>query len=117
MIRKLSFLISAVSLVACSTVPSGPSALVLPGDQKNESQFRADDVACRKFAHSQLESATHAPQSLGEGQLHFDINYLQCMYAKGHLIPVSGEVVADQPSPKPGSTQPVAPEASSSPKG
>ena len=93
--RKLVTLVSLAPLMACSTVPSGPSALVLPGDQKNPAQFKADDAACRKAAHAELISDPHQPQSLSEGQLHFDIHYLQCMYTKGHLIPLPGEVISE----------------------
>jgi hypothetical protein len=86
-------------MVGCTTVPSGPSALALPGDPKNEAQFRLDEKACRKFAHEQLLTALYQPNSHGEAQLHFDIHYLQCMYTKGHLIPVSGEVIPDPQRP------------------
>jgi hypothetical protein len=92
-------------IVGCTSVPSGPSALVLPGDPKNEAQFRLDEKACRKFAHEQLLATPYQPNSHGEAQLHFDIHYLQCMYSKGHLIPVSGEVIPD-PIPTP-STEPA----------
>ena len=93
--------LTTLSLSACSTVPSGPSALVLPGQHKDQQQFQKDDASCRKLAHSQLLAAPHQPQSLGEGQLHFDIYYLQCMYGQGHLIPVSGEVSPEAPEKSP----------------
>lgn len=93
----------------CTNVPSGPSALVLPGDPKNESQFRLDEKACRKFAHEQLLATPYPPNSHGEAQLHFDIHYLQCMYSKGHLIPVSGEVIPDPVPPPPVEGAPAAP--------
>jgi hypothetical protein len=98
MLLKLITLMCTLPLLACSNVPSGPSALVLPAAHTNESQFRTDDTSCRKFAHAQLVTTPHPPQSLEEGQLHFDISYLQCMYGKGHLIPVSGEVLSNQPT-------------------
>ena len=37
-------------LAACSTVPTGPSVMVLPSKSKSFDQFRADDAACRNFA-------------------------------------------------------------------
>lgn len=105
MLRKTSAILMAIYLVGCSTVPSGPSALALPGDKASESQFRGDEKACRTFAHEELLSCSHKPKSLEEAQLHFDINYLQCMYTKGHLIPISGEILTDKtgsaPSPVP----------------
>ena len=85
-------------LGACSTTPSGPSALALPGHQAGESQFRSDEKSCRAFAHSELASNPHKPQSLEEAQLYLDIHYLQCMYTKGHLIPISGEILNDKSS-------------------
>ena len=85
-----------VVLSACSTIPSGPSALALPGEKVSESQFRKDEKSCRTFAHEELLGSIHKPQSIEEAQLHFDINYLQCMYTKGHLIPISGEILTDK---------------------
>jgi hypothetical protein len=43
-----------VLLSACTTVPTGPSVMVLPGTGKPFDQFQADDAACRQFA---LQSA------------------------------------------------------------
>ncbi|MEY4683559.1 MAG: hypothetical protein RLZ25_18 [Pseudomonadota bacterium] len=96
MLKKTSALLLTMLLVGCSTVPSGPSALALPGDKATESQFRKDEKACRTFAHEELLGCSHKPKSLEEAQLHFDINYLQCMYTKGHLIPISGEILTDK---------------------
>lgn len=112
MTRTLRIFGLALTLTSCSTVPSGPSALVLPSTQKNQSQFRADDTECRKFAHTQLATTPDQPHSLEEGQLHFDIDYLQCMYGKGHLIPVPGEVISDKYPPVP----PSAADSFASPK-
>lgn len=96
MTHKLLALACMAALTACSTIPSGPSALVLPAAQTSETRFRADESACRRFAHGQLLTSAHPPHSLEEGQLHFDISYLQCMYGKGHQIPVVGEVISSQ---------------------
>lgn len=84
-----------LALIGCSTAPSGPSALALPGHHSSDNQFRSDEKSCRSFAHSELASTQNKPKSPEEAQLHFDINYLQCMYGKGHLIPVSGELLTD----------------------
>ncbi|HEV3104725.1 MAG TPA: hypothetical protein VGZ01_03425 [Trinickia sp.] len=43
-----------VGLAGCSTVPSGPSVLVLPGSGKTFDQFRADDASCRQYAYAQV---------------------------------------------------------------
>lgn len=103
MLRKTSVLLLTFNLAGCTTVPSGPSALALPGDKSSESQFRKDEKACRTHAHDELLNCAHKPQSLEEAQLHFDINYLQCMYTKGHLIPISGEILRDKTGSSPDS--------------
>lgn len=41
-------------LAACTTMPTGPSALVLPGTGKSFDQFRADDFSCRGYAQAQV---------------------------------------------------------------
>lgn len=106
--RRLLSLSMMLTLAACSTVPSGPSTLVLPGDRVGPVQFRADDRSCRQGAHAELIAAPHPPLSLEEGQLQFDIHYLQCMYGKGHLIPVAGEMIAG-PAPDGSTALPASP--------
>lgn len=93
--RSLAVTALAAGLLGCSAVPSGPSALALQGHQSSEPQFRTDEKNCRSFAHRELASTANKPKSPEEAQLHFDINYLQCMYGRGHLIPVSGELLSD----------------------
>lgn len=34
-------------------------------------------------------------------QQRYDISYIQCMYAKGHRVPVSGKITSDQPANRP----------------
>ena len=99
--RHLLLIVLSLPLLACSTTPSGPSALVLPGKGKSETQFRADDTACRKFADTQLATALHPPHSLDEGQMQFDISYLQCMYGRDHTIPIPGEWLPAKASDEP----------------
>jgi len=41
-------------LGACTTMPSGPGVMVLPGSGKNFDQFRADDMECRQYASNQI---------------------------------------------------------------
>jgi hypothetical protein len=43
-----------VLLAGCVSMPTGPSALVLPGTGKTFDQFRADDFSCRGYAQSQV---------------------------------------------------------------
>ena len=51
-------LLGIASLAACTTMPSGPNVMVLPGGGKTFDQFRADDFGCRQYAQSQLGGAT-----------------------------------------------------------
>lgn len=80
-------------LSSCATMPSAPSVLVLPGKGKNFTQFRDDDRTCRQFARGQIATAQDEPDSKEEGQQYYDIGYMQCMYANGHLVPVSGTLM------------------------
>jgi hypothetical protein len=149
-------------LGACTTIPSGPSAMVLPGTGKSFEQFRADDGMCRQYALEQIGGVTPnqaASESgvtsaavgtalgaavgaaisgssegawVGAGtgllvgglagteaagyssyalQNRYDIGYIQCMYAKGHRVPVSGRIMREQkevslPRPPPSSPPP-----------
>ena len=131
----------AILVSACSTMPSGPSVMVLPGSGQSFDQFRADDAVCRQFATFQVGgvSADDAAVSSGVGsavigtaigaaagaaigggggaaigagtglvagslvgtsnassswitnQQRYDTGYIQCMYAKGHQVPVTGQ--------------------------
>jgi hypothetical protein len=128
---------------ACVTVPTGPSVMVLPGNEKNFDQFQFDDATCRQWASQQTGTttaeastnttvagaaigtvlgaaagaaigaaagspATGAAVGAGVGllggtsvgasnasasyrivQRRYDAAYMQCMYAKGHQIPVA----------------------------
>jgi hypothetical protein len=133
----------AITLSACTTIPTGPSLYALPGTGKHFDQFRADDLDCRQYAQVQtgttannaavdsgLKSAavgtavgavagaamggsnaaavgagagmlvgslagTGAAQASGHGvQRRYDAAYGQCMYGKGHKIPVSASFAA-----------------------
>jgi hypothetical protein len=139
-IARTAPLLLVAALAACTSMPTGPSVMVLPGTGKSFDQFRADDVECRQFAASQtgttannaaadsgvrsaavgtlLGAAAGAAINGGRGagvgagaglamgglagtgaadtsargtQHRYDVGYLQCMYAKGHRVPVSGQ--------------------------
>lgn len=143
MILKISASIAALSaLAACTTMPTGPSILVLPGTGKTFDQFRVDDMDCRQFAAGQIGGTTASSVATDSGvksaavgtvlgaaagaainggrgagvgagtgmvfgglagtgaanesaygaQQRYDFGYEQCMYAKGHRIPVSGRL-------------------------
>jgi hypothetical protein len=84
--KKLGCLI--LLLAGCASEPPvlGPSILVLPGSGKTFDMFRADDTECRQYATTQ--SAGVDDEKLMQHR--FDFAYQQCMYAKGHKVPVAG---------------------------
>lgn len=165
MIKKTTTATSALLalslLAACTTVPNGPSTLVLPGSGKSFDQFRFDDAECRQFASGQIGGTTASETAAGSGvrsaavgtllgavagaaingshgagvgagtgllmggmagtgaadasargtQRRYDFGYQQCMYAKGHRVPVAGKFTASQQqteysAPPPGSYPP-----------
>lgn len=145
---RLSSLASLVLVGACTTIPSGPNVMVLPGTGKSFDQFRADEFDCRQYAAYQgggmsasqaasdsgvqsavvgtlVGAAAGAAFNGGSGaavgagvgllagalagtgagsasaynvQQRYDYGYTQCMYAKGHRIPVSGRFTSSAPS-------------------
>ena len=134
-------LMALLMLGACTTVPSGPGVMVLPGTGKSFDQFRADDFECRQFASAQVGGTNPNQAAIDSGmksaavgaligaaagaaidggrgagvgagtglavgalagsgaatgssynlQRRYDYGFTQCMYAKGHKIPVSGQ--------------------------
>lgn len=130
-------------LTGCTTLPTGPAVLVLPGSGKSFDQFRLEDAYCRQYAFGQVggvapsraastsgvgsavagtalgaaagaafgggEGAaigagsgllagslmgTEAARSSGyEAQERYDMSYIQCMYAHGNRVPVSGNFI------------------------
>jgi hypothetical protein len=83
--RRVSTLVTAVALGACSTTPLGPSVTVLPGAGKSLEQFQVDDTGCRQWAVQQLGPTSGENEWMT--QRRYDIGYQQCMYARGHQIP------------------------------
>ena len=47
-------MLAPLLLAACTVMPDGPSAMVLPGTGKSFEQFRGDDMQCRGHAQGQL---------------------------------------------------------------
>ena len=74
-------------LLGCARTPTGPSVLVLAGSGKSLEEFQRDDAVCRTSAAQDLERTKHGDVP---PQRRYDITYMQCMYAKGHQIPVPG---------------------------
>jgi hypothetical protein len=166
---RLSPLMILLLVGACTTMPEGPSVMVLPGSGKSFDQFRADDFECRQFAGGQVGGTTAAQASSDSGvrsaalgtllgaavgaaigggkgagvgagtglafgalagtgaaessgytvQQRYNNGYVQCMYAKGHRVPVSGRVTYSNP-PRPATyaepLPPPPPPTSSSPQ-
>lgn len=162
---SLSVLAVGLLLAACSTMPKGPSMLVLPGTAKNFDQFRADDVVCRDYATYQvggrdaqaaaddsiarsaalgtalgavagaaIDGSRGAAVGAGTGMLfgglagtgagqgsgysvqsRYDNAYVQCMYAKGDRVPVSGALVQPHSQPPAASQLPPTAPAGSYP--
>jgi hypothetical protein len=152
--RKLALLPLAAVLVlgACTTMPSGPSHMALPGTGKNFDQFRIDDYDCRQYANASVNNTTPGQVNADSGvksaavgagvgalagaaignsgraaatgagvglligalagagagdrssyalQRNYDAGYTQCMYAKGHKVPVNGRVNYTTAAPAP----------------
>ncbi len=111
-VKKIALFL-AVLLAGCASTPTGPGVLVLPGTGKSFDQFRAEEQECRQYAQAQLNGGSGGTLS-GAGpsdpsgrtlQQRYDFAYQQCMYAKGHKIPMAREQ-AERYSPRSGSTPP-----------
>jgi hypothetical protein len=67
-ISSLAVAVGAACLLgACTTVPIGPSVMVLPGSGKNFDQFRADDAECRQFAFNQIGGPNASAAAVNSG--------------------------------------------------
>jgi hypothetical protein len=64
---RLCVLAAAVFFAGCTTIPSGPSNLALPGTGKPFDQFRSDDGTCRQYAYDTMggQTAERAQQESG----------------------------------------------------
>ncbi|WP_350113114.1 hypothetical protein [Nitrosomonas sp.] len=149
--------IASCILVACVSLPSGPSVMTLPGSGKSFEQFRYDDYDCRRYAYEQVGGITPRQSAqvsgvesaaigaglgaaagaaiaggggaaIGAGtgllagglagsgtastsayvnQQRYDMSYIQCMYAKGHRVPVSGRISGGPPAHSGSGTAPA----------
>lgn len=157
--------LSLLVVAGCTTMPTGPSVMVLPGSGKNFDQFRFDDQECRNYAlasvggqtpgqamqESGVKSAVvgtaigaaagaaiggHEGAGVGAGtgllvgglagteaaqvsgydlQGRYDVSYVQCMYSKGHQVPVPGRFY--RPTRQPSTYLPPPPGARPPPPG
>jgi OmpA family protein len=138
---RFSPLLLVVMVGACTTFPTGPSVMALPGSGKSFDQFRVDDLDCRQYASVQAGGTTPDQSAVDSGvrsaalgtvlgaaagaaiggnsqgaaagagigllfgalagtgtgqasgyyvQRRYDDGYVQCMYSKGHKVPISG---------------------------
>ena len=111
-VRRATLVVAAgVAIAACARVPTGPSVMVLAGSGKPLEQFQTDDRACRQSAAQGIESAKRSELP---AQRRYDMAYMQCMYAKGHQVPVAG---GPQGYVSPSSPSTSAPAAESLPPG
>ena len=98
-------------LSACTVVPTGPSVLVLPAVGKAMDVFQVEEGECRSYAQQQLGVAPEQAASTRLLQVQYDRAYVQCMYAKGNVVPgvvvAPGASVAPPPTgtPSPGTPQ------------
>jgi len=140
-----SLLAAALILGGCASWPTGPTVPVLPGGGKSLEEFRTDDAACQQYALVQIggaipdQAATSSAlrsaaagtaagpvagaamggssrQSAYDMQRRYDHGYIQCMYVKGHRVPVLGPMTSRHafessapPPPPPGTVPPAAP--------
>ena len=87
-VRFTSLALAGLMLTACTV--TGPRVLVLPGQGLTFEQFQTDDAACRQTA---------AGPSGQTSQASYDMTYVQCMYAKGHRVPMAGGPPSVPPRP------------------
>ena len=98
-------------LSACTVAPTGPNVLVLPAVGKPMDVFQAEEGECRSYAQQQLGGTPEQTASTRWLQVRYDRAYVQCMYAKGNVVP--GVVVAPGASmapPPPGTPSPGTPQ-------
>jgi hypothetical protein len=77
-------------LSACTVLPAGPNVLVLPAVGKPLDVFQAEDGECQAYARQQLGVAPESAASTTLLQVRYDRAYVQCMYAKGNVVPGMG---------------------------
>lgn len=103
---RFAHLSATLLLGACATaVPTEPGVLALPGSGKSLDQFNTDDAECRQRASARVGEVASA--SWFDQQRRYDHAYIQCLYVKGHRVPVPGQFTSapsggpPPPPPKP----------------
>jgi hypothetical protein len=84
--------------------------MVLPGTGLSLEQFSKDHVICQQYATLQVSDTlnqtdinnasanTITSSTSYEAQLRYDMAYIQCMYVKGHQVPVYGQLTGVTPT-------------------
>ena len=159
--KFLPLLALALLAAGCTTIPTGPSRMALPGTGKDFDSFRTDDASCRQFAlqtsgatptetqensavksavtgtaigalagaaiggsshgaaagagigllMGALSGAAAGDQSGYAAQRRYDNGYVQCMYAKGHRVPVSAGMAQSRQAQTPAQPAPQQPQS------
>jgi hypothetical protein len=97
-------------LSACTVVPTGPNVLVLPAVGKSMDVFQAEEGECRSYAQQQLGGTPEQTASTRQLQIRYDRAYVQCMYAKGNVVPRAGAPGTSVVPPSPGTPPPGVPQ-------
>jgi uncharacterized protein YcfJ len=66
-ITATSTMVTALLLVACQTMPSGPSVAVMPAQGKSFDVFRVEDRQCRDYAASSVSSGAQSANNSAVG--------------------------------------------------
>ncbi len=113
MSRLMIILTSSAMLatLGCASIPTGPSVMVLPGVGLTLEHFSKDNIICQQFASLQVSGTpnqaeinnSHANTATSstfadDAQLRYDMAYIQCMYIKGHQVPVHGQLTDVTPA-------------------
>lgn len=64
---KTAALALTLLITACTTMPTGPTVMVLPGASKSFDQFRADDRVCRNYAFESVGGITASQAATQSG--------------------------------------------------
>jgi hypothetical protein len=100
--RRLGLVVIAAAMASGCAVTS-PSVMVLPGTGRPLDQFQGDEMACRQMAGVSPSGGRVTSQR------QYDVVYLQCMYAKGHRVPVPPGSGYGIPATGPGTNVPPPP--------
>ena len=97
-------------LSACTVLPTGPNVLVLPAVGKPLDLFQVEEGECRAYAQQQIRGIPGQTASTVALQVQYDRAYVQCMYAKGNVVPGMGTPGASAPPPPSETPPPSAPQ-------